>query len=153
MLGAGRATQKQVPHVGPRSNEGYSFSVDLSRLISGFSCRTGVQKRIVDFNFSVVADESELAEFVHEKTDTGSGGARSDGAPVEGVSLYKIDHFCRRMVSWPLELTCGSGRSVSERRAFKLKSRMPQSEYTMNIFYIIGVIVVILIIAGFLGLR
>lgn len=34
-----------------------------------------------------------------------------------------------------------------------LKSRMPELEYTMNIFYIIGVIVVILFIAGFLGLR
>jgi hypothetical protein len=34
-----------------------------------------------------------------------------------------------------------------------LKSRMPQSEYTMNIFYIIGVIVVVLFVAGFLGLR
>jgi hypothetical protein len=30
---------------------------------------------------------------------------------------------------------------------------MPQSEYIMNIFYIIGVIVVILFVAGFLGLR
>jgi len=46
-----------------------------------------------------------------------------------------------------------TGTFVSERRAFKLKSRMPQSEYTMNIFYIIGVIVVILFVAGFLGLR
>jgi hypothetical protein len=34
-----------------------------------------------------------------------------------------------------------------------LKSRVPQSEYIMNIFYIIGVIVVILFVAGFLGLR
>jgi hypothetical protein len=34
-----------------------------------------------------------------------------------------------------------------------LKSRMPQVEHTMNIFYIIGVIVVILFVAGFLGLR
>jgi hypothetical protein len=33
------------------------------------------------------------------------------------------------------------------------KSRAPQSEYTMNIFYIIGVVVVIIVIAGFLGLR
>lgn len=32
-------------------------------------------------------------------------------------------------------------------------SRMPQQERTMNIFYIIGVIVVILFVAGFLGLR
>ncbi len=34
-----------------------------------------------------------------------------------------------------------------------LKSRMSHSESTMNIFYIIGVIVVILFVAGFLGLR
>ena len=40
-----------------------------------------------------------------------------------------------------------------ERRVFTLKSRMPELEYTMNIFYIIGVIVVILFVAGFLGLR
>jgi hypothetical protein len=30
---------------------------------------------------------------------------------------------------------------------------MPQSENTMNIFYIIGVIVVVLFVAGFLGLH
>lgn len=30
---------------------------------------------------------------------------------------------------------------------------MPQSEPTMNIFYIIGVVVVIVVVAGFLGLR
>jgi len=40
-----------------------------------------------------------------------------------------------------------------ERRAFMLKSRVLQQEYTMNIFYIIGVIVVILVVASFLGLR
>ena len=40
-----------------------------------------------------------------------------------------------------------------ERRFFILKSRMPQSEYTMNIFYIIGVVVVILFVAGFFGLH
>jgi hypothetical protein len=34
-----------------------------------------------------------------------------------------------------------------------LKSRMPRSEYAMNIFYIIGVVVVIVVIAGFLGLH
>jgi hypothetical protein len=39
-----------------------------------------------------------------------------------------------------------------EHRAFALKSRMPQSECAMNIFYIIGVVVVI-IIAGFFGLH
>jgi hypothetical protein len=57
------------------------------------------------------------------------------------------------MVSAPLELTCRPGRFVLERRAFMLKSRMPQSEYTMNIFYIIGVVVVVLFVAGFLGLH
>jgi hypothetical protein len=34
-----------------------------------------------------------------------------------------------------------------------LKSRMAQSEYIMNIFYIIGVVVVIVIVAGFFGLH
>jgi hypothetical protein len=34
-----------------------------------------------------------------------------------------------------------------------LKSRMPRSEYAMNIFYIIGVVVVIVVVAGFLGLH
>jgi hypothetical protein len=34
-----------------------------------------------------------------------------------------------------------------------LKSRLPQSEYPMNIFYIIGVIVVVLFVAGMLGLH
>jgi hypothetical protein len=33
------------------------------------------------------------------------------------------------------------------------KSRMPQPEYTMNIFYIIGVIVVVVFVAGFFGLH
>jgi hypothetical protein len=31
--------------------------------------------------------------------------------------------------------------------------RTPQLEYTMNIFYIIGVVVVIVVVAGFLGLH
>jgi len=30
---------------------------------------------------------------------------------------------------------------------------MPQSERTMNIFYLIGVVVVVVLVAGFLGLR
>jgi hypothetical protein len=30
---------------------------------------------------------------------------------------------------------------------------MPRSEYTMNIFYIIGVVVVVVVVAGFFGLR
>lgn len=40
-----------------------------------------------------------------------------------------------------------------ERRAFILKSRMSHSEHIMNIFYIIGVIVVVLFVAGFFGLH
>jgi hypothetical protein len=34
-----------------------------------------------------------------------------------------------------------------------LKPRMPPSENKMNIFYIIGVVVVIVVVAGFLGLH
>jgi len=34
-----------------------------------------------------------------------------------------------------------------------IEARRPQSEYTMNIFYIIGVVVVIIIVAGFFGLH
>jgi hypothetical protein len=54
-------------------------------------------------------------------------------------------------------VACGTyshaGTFLLERRAFMLKSRMPQSEYTMNIFYIIGVIVVVVFVAGFFGLH
>ena len=44
-------------------------------------------------------------------------------------------------------------RLLLERGAFILKTLMPQSEYTMNIFYIIGVVVVVVVVAGFFGLR
>jgi hypothetical protein len=33
------------------------------------------------------------------------------------------------------------------------EARMPQSECPMNIFYVIGVVVVVIVVAGFLGLR
>jgi hypothetical protein len=36
---------------------------------------------------------------------------------------------------------------------FKLRSRVPPSEWTMNIFYIIGVVVVVIIVAGYLGVH
>ena len=36
---------------------------------------------------------------------------------------------------------------------FHAESAMPLSEYTMNIFYIIGVIVVVLFVASLLGLH
>jgi hypothetical protein len=40
-----------------------------------------------------------------------------------------------------------------ERCTFKLKARTPSSESTMNLFYIIGVVVVIIVVAGFLGVH
>ena len=46
-----------------------------------------------------------------------------------------------------------TGTFLLEPCAFILKSRTAQSENTMNIFYIIGVIVVVLFVAGFLGLH
>jgi hypothetical protein len=52
-----------------------------------------------------------------------------------------------------MELTFMPMRFLLERRAFTLESRVPQSEYTMNIFYIIGVVVVIVVVAGFFGLH
>jgi hypothetical protein len=52
-----------------------------------------------------------------------------------------------------MELTFMPRRFLLERRDFVLKSRTPQSEYTMNIFYIIGVVVVIILVAGFLGVH
>jgi uncharacterized membrane protein YhaH (DUF805 family) len=59
-----------------------------------------------------------------------------------------VDGFQRMM-----ERNVRPGRSYSGARAFILKSRIPRSEYTMNIFYIIGVVVVIIFVASFLGLH
>jgi hypothetical protein len=66
---------------------------------------------------------------------------------------HGIDHLCRRWRPSPMEHTCRPGRFLLERRAFMLKTRIAQSEYIMNIFYIIGVIVVVLFVAGFFGLH
>ena len=45
-------------------------------------------------------------------------------------------------------------RSVNERMLPRQSCRyIPQSEHTMNIFYIIGVVVVIVVVAGFLGVH
>jgi hypothetical protein len=52
-----------------------------------------------------------------------------------------------------MELSDPPGRFLFKRRAFVLKSRILKSEYTMNIFYIIGVVVVIIFVASFLGLH
>jgi hypothetical protein len=94
--------------------------------------------------------------------------------PIRNVSLYKIDHHS--LPSRPQIKICaqrlidagatqrrtatvddGTYRQVQtflfKRRAFILKSRMPRLENTMNIFYIIGVVVVIIFVAGFFGLH
>jgi hypothetical protein len=52
-----------------------------------------------------------------------------------------------------MELAFMPRRLLLQRQIFILKSRMFGSEYTMNIFSIIGVVVVIIAVAGFLGLR
>jgi hypothetical protein len=52
-----------------------------------------------------------------------------------------------------MELTYSPALYLMERSAFMLKRRISQSEFTMNIFYIIGVIVVVLFVAGFFGLH
>jgi hypothetical protein len=52
-----------------------------------------------------------------------------------------------------MELTCSPARFLMERSAFMLKTRISHSECTMNIFYIIGVIVVVVFVAGFFGLH
>jgi hypothetical protein len=76
-----------------------------------------------------------------------------NGVPINDVNLYRIDHLYRRWLPWLTEHICRSERSYRGAGAFILKSRLPQSEYTMNIFYIIGVIVVVLFVAGFFGLH
>lgn len=52
-----------------------------------------------------------------------------------------------------MERTARSRRFLSKHRDFMMKTRILRSECTMNIFYIIGVVVVIIIVAGFLGLH
>jgi hypothetical protein len=46
-----------------------------------------------------------------------------------------------------------AARLQSEHHAFVLKLLLPRSEHSMNIFYIIGVIVVVVVVAGFFGLH
>jgi hypothetical protein len=77
-----------------------------------------------------------------------------DGVPVDDFSLYKIDQLSAAPDDFGGLWNILAVRDVSiERRAFMPKSRMPASEYTMNIFYIIGVIVVVVFVAGFFGLH
>jgi hypothetical protein len=79
--------------------------------------------------------------------------ARINSVPIGDVSLYRIDHLYHRWLSWAMELTYSPALYLMERSAFMLKTRISQSEFTMNIFYIIGVIVVVLFVAGFFGLH
>ena len=58
------------------------------------------------------------------------------------------------MVSTNVERTLTLRRFLLEGYAFNTEARAYlTSERTMNIFYIIGVVVVILVIAGYLGLH
>jgi hypothetical protein len=70
----------------------------------------------------------------------------------EASFLAGSGRHCRCKVSnfaqTPLSQQCIP--SKLERCDFKLKSRMHSSKYTMNIFYIIGVVVVAIVVAGFL---
>jgi hypothetical protein len=59
---------------------------------------------------------------------------------------------CRKFVK-SVEPNIVSKRLLLEHRAFILKSRMTQWECAMNIFYIIGVVVVIIFVASFLGVH
>jgi hypothetical protein len=51
-----------------------------------------------------------------------------------------------------MERTVRPRRSLFERRTFDIESAL-SSEYPMNIFYIIGVVVVVIFVAGFFGLH
>jgi hypothetical protein len=73
------------------------------------------------------------------KSDTPCGG--------DGNQLQSMRKGC---LAWNLL----AERDVSFWSAVpSFESSGPQSEYTMNIFYIIGVIVVVLFVAGFFGLH
>jgi hypothetical protein len=48
---------------------------------------------------------------------------------------------------------CSTNAFAHEAPRFKSKSRMPSWECPMNIFYIIGVVVVVILVAGFLGVH
>lgn len=52
-----------------------------------------------------------------------------------------------------MELVFNHDVSFWERRTFELKARIASLERTMNIFYVIGVVVVIVVVAGFLGVH
>ena len=53
-------------------------------LYLGLLMQNGIQQRIMNLDLSIVADESKLAEFVHEGADAGSG---------------RSDHLCQRSLA------------------------------------------------------
>ena len=73
--------------------------------------------------------------------------------PLATSVCIKLTTLATEWLQGPEELKRRPGRLLLERRAFMLKSRMSHLEYIMNIFYIIGVVVVVLFVAGFLGLH
>jgi hypothetical protein len=77
-----------------------------------------------------------------------------DGRRKQSRLLQAVKWTPRRLLAFPTFGTyLQTGTLLLERRVFMLKSRMPPLEYVMNIFYIIGVVVVVLFVASFLGLH
>lgn len=64
--------------------------------------------------------------------------------------MVRAHSKCRRPVS---DGTQRNLRRILVERLTSSEVALSQSDYTMNIFYIIGVIVVVVFVAGFLGLR
>ena len=89
------------------------------------------------------------------------------GAPLTSTSLYRFDQlgvFASCLETSGAVMESGSFTAPRNlpscpyvlylnRSAFILKSHAPRSECAMSIFYIIGVVVVVLIVAGFFGLH
>jgi hypothetical protein len=67
--------------------------------------------------------------------------------------LQRLDAKCLAPIgSWALELNVVSRRLLLH-SVFMRTSRVPQTDCAMNIFYIIGVVVVVIFVAGFFGLH
>jgi hypothetical protein len=56
-----------------RSSHGGNEVAEAIPLYLGLFMQNGVQQRIVNFYLSIVANESQFAEFVHEEAHPGSG--------------------------------------------------------------------------------
>jgi hypothetical protein len=74
------------------------------------------------------------------------------GSPLAGQYCSHSQIFIWRLTPREERLRVLDIGSVGGGR-FHAEIAMPLSEYTVNIFYIIGVIVVVLVIAGFFGLH